>query len=261
MSLTMCVVQKNFIIATSDSAVVYFDIDEEKLQKEGEITFGKMNPTDKVSKKTHLLSNRVVLLATGSSFLTEIMKVELAEKVKESTDLRECSRIAQDILKKMKKGEVENIDKVLKNLSKELNIEIYSDFEKEMSAILSKTGDKVNLSLYLAGFNEDGTAGLVDVIADRYMEPNENGAYPVVIAGHIPGLEEAENNFVNFQKFLSLPVEQRTILNFVNALILVHGAISNESPINVSSDCTLHFLIKDGEVLDYETAIIDTSGL
>lgn len=275
MSLAIGVVQKDFVIATSDTAVTYFPHDEELLEKTGEyVSTGEMIPTDSKSEKTHRISNKVILLSCGSSYLTEIFHVELSSRVKRDDDLSNCRKVSKEVLENLLNRKVYNKEKILSALREKLGIpdeairEMKENFDELVSYLIPASGEinelVTNFTAYLIGFNTDGTTGMVDVRGDSYLNGPKSikSGYPVLIDGHHPGYNKDQRFFSEYQKALILPSKNRNVDNFIQAITLVHAKISSESPVNVSSDCNFHIFTKnDNSNIDYSSFVFDTSPL
>lgn len=240
MSLAMSVIQNDFFIVTSDSAMVGIPYDEKLLEETGEyVTTGEMVSSDFRSEKTHKLSNKVFLLATGTHVLTTALEQELFGLVKGNSDLNECKRIAKKVVTNLRNGKINDTDKVVLELATSLELtDTTEEIEKEIQETLLLI-DKIQFSAYLVGFNKDGTSGLYNILTDDYIETpkGENRGYPIIISGHIPGGDDAPKRYTEFQYDLLLPTGERTILNFIAAMTRIHAQISSESRINVSTDC------------------------
>lgn len=249
MSLALAVVQKNFILASCDSAVTVFDEEDRSI----------MTPTDFKSKKVHRISDKVLLLATGMTALTEIIQVEMEERVKSHDDLHECRKIAKDIFNNMKAGKIANLEKIESNLSVQLNL--HRDLEEEIREALTFIEENpVHFSAYLVGYNDDWTSGLVDIKEDAYIQipEDEEKGYPVVIAGPDPNFSAGPKRS-KYQMALSVPIDERTIERFIDAMVYVHTGITTENQINVSPDCNFHLLFRTEDSIEHTEFAIDTS--
>lgn len=260
MSLALGVALEDLIITTSDSAVVHFEMDEEVFKETGQvIASGEMTATDFKSKKTHKISNKVLLAATGYSAITTTLEIELLERADDFTNLQEAREIAQGILRDIKKKNVKYKDKIIDKLMSEIPVSdhlgrpaLEDDYYNTIAACLDTP---FGLSAYLIGFNEDGTSGLVDIRENNYTESN-NKNYPVFLAGDSTG----RYSFENYMHLLNFPEEQRTFENFINALVTIHAHISwKRKQVNVSADCTFRIFVKNNDHIDYTEFVIDSS--
>lgn len=261
MSFAMVVVQDDFIITTSDLATTYFPKDEEVYKETGELVqSGEMIKTDITSKKTHKLSDKVVLIITGLSVITETLLVELSERVKEDTDLHEMNKLAQEVMSDLRDGKVNHLDKILDNLKEKMpTITEGQDLETgygEMVALL--INEARGLSAYLTGYSDDGTSGLVDIKANEIMTApkDKTKGYPVALVGDTIS-EELHSMYL---QVLNLPSEDRTLNLFMEAMIRVHAHVSFMiDGVNVSPECHFKIFTRDGEQINYSILDFDTS--
>ena len=262
MSLAIGVVQKDFIIASSDSALTMFSCDEEKYEKTGEIVMKEEPIRSEVkSEKVLKLTNKVLLTNCGNLVLTELIISELKYFVKDDYDLKKCSAIAKKVISNIQQGVFLNKDNLFNSLTENYKItsfqlwEMKSDFKTYIDDLLSGAERGNNLirgySMYLLGFNEDGTTGLMDVRIGSYTSgPTDiKKGYPVILEG--PDSRE-------YLQFLNLPIEERTFEGFANRMSLVHARISKDNQVNVSSDCSYNVLMRNGDFIDYSKFSIDT---
>lgn len=254
MSLAIGVVQKDFIIASSDSALTKFSADREE-----------MTETGIKSEKVYKLSNKVLLSKSGNLVLTQLILTELRCHIKDNYDLKKCREVAMKVLSNINNGVILNEEEYFKSLSEDYSFsrgdlrEMRGDLVKYISARLPKTEKATNLvhdfSMYLLGFNEDGTTGLVNVReGDLYMSGpiDKKKGYPAILEG------PSSSDYMNY---LNLPVEQRRPEGFITAFSHIHAAISKENAVNVSTDCNYHLLMKNGDSIDYEKFTYDTAEL
>lgn len=259
MSLAIGVVQKDYIIAASDSSVVEF------LYKDGTIErTGKMIPTDLKSNKVEKISDKVMLLSTGNSLLTKIMKVELKSRVKNNSDLKECMEEATRIFTEMKnKVSPYHLEKILSNF---YEVYKFKANEQTVQRVLDMVNDPVEFTAYLVGFNKNGKTGLFSVHENKYMETPEEEVkgYPVVVAGeqrsYVDDPKYIDDYHNLWKRMLTFPVEERNFENFKNAILLVHAQISKFRK-NVSSDCNFQVLVKENDEIRHAAFTMDTSPL
>lgn len=263
MSLAMAVIQPNFIIASSDTAVTKFPFDEKLYQETGKLEkTDEMIKTDFKSQKTHKLTDQVLMLSVGQSTITETFKVEMLERVSPDHDLQASMTIAKEVLKNMKEGIIPHHKKVLENLSIAWNMtpeEIEEGYWIEL-----KNMDSLQFSASLVGFNADGTSGVYYGATDEYGQTPDDlrKGYHLIIDGHHPGYSKDPKNLSIYQQQLAFKnPEERTIANFTDAMTLVHGRISYESNVNVSSDCHFHVILRTNSGYEYANIPVETSFL
>lgn len=261
MSLAMAVVQKNFIITTSDYAVTFFPMDEDVYNETGEeVPSGEMVATDIREQKAHRISDKVILIATGNSAITETLKVELASYANSDSDLYELKSMAKKVMKDLRSRKVNNLHVILENLKETLPVEDNPDLESDYwETIEWGIDDPRGLSAFLAGFKGDDVSGLVDIRADKLLEVPKGGkSYPVTIIGDTID----HDHFNAYIQALNLPLEYRTIPSFIEALSKIHAHISYvREGVNVSPECHFHILIRQGNQIEYTDFTLDTSKL
>lgn len=270
MSLAIAVVDRNFIVASSDSAVTNFPIDEKKYEEDGErVWTGKMEETSLKSEKIYKLSDKVLLILTGSHALTKIYEAELSNCIKNESDLSDCMIKAKLIIENMRTGKIENRRQIIFNMLREhghndetIDPIHFNLLEEELYKTLDLLGNPTDFSCSLVGFNDDGSSGLYDLNKDFYGESSMDirKGYPFIIMGHHPGYSEDPNNRSVCQKIMTLPPEKRTIDNFINASQYVHALISRDN-INVSSDCNFKVMLRDEKGIEYAEFTVDTKHL
>src|SRR5699024_2490756 len=227
MSVTIAVVKNDFIITTSDLAVTYFKPNEEIYKETGRIEpSNKKIKTNLTSKKTHKVSDKVILISTGYNVITETLLVELNERVKKDADLHEVRVSAKEVMRNIKKGKVNNLDTILNRLKEEIpylkdNPDLVSDY---WATVLDLIDHPKGLSAYLVGFGNDGISGLVDIKANSMARAHKDTSkgYPALVAGE--GLSDEYHEA--YLKSLILPEDNRKIGPFMEAMGKIHAHIS-----------------------------------
>lgn len=277
MSLAISIVQNDFIISSSDSAVTLF-VDERNIDSLRESGFnpklGEMIPTEGKSEKVIPMTDKVFLSTCGNSVLTSVFEIELVNSLQATDDLVVSREVSQRVLNNMMNGYLQHKDKVLLAIKERHNIpdKLFPQLKEQFTHdyfmnILPKSGKVTelvsNFSAYLIGFNNDGTTGMVDIRADSYTEgpKDKKSAYPVLTDGHHPGFNKNVESFSEYQRDLVLPSQYRTLENFIKAITFVHAKISKLSPVNVSADCNFHVLTKSNDEIEHFSFVVDTSVL
>ncbi|MBD7985326.1 hypothetical protein H9649_12070 [Sporosarcina sp. Sa2YVA2] len=246
MSLAMCILQNDYIIACADSAVAYFPDDGEK------------EATQFRSDKIFKLSDKVFFIATGKSILVSILKVELREVLSSNADLIMCMAVAERVLKDLKKGIVRNPEKIIRDLSDKLEMDFHYERDIEPALSLFQKDDYVDMAAYLIGFTDAGRSGMVDIRSSSFVKTPEDSlkGFPLIILGPDDEFNDDADQFSKYQKILIPPIEQRTFDNFMSRMVYVHAQISADNPINVSTDANFQILTKhNGEIMWQETKI------
>lgn len=253
MSLAISVVQDDYIIASSDSAVTYFPYDVEKFIETGEYErIGDMIETDLKSQKVHKVSNHVLLLSVGVNLLTIAVQVELSHLVNRDDNLNDCREKAKTVMRNLREGKPNHPEEIKHKTGNDLKIEEPFEITAPMWKLLD---DDIRFNGYLVGFSEN-VAGMVD-IKDGTLMTVQGNRYPSLIVGEHPGYVKGQEGLTMYQKQLNLPLEHRTAQNYIDAMTLIHGQISYNHK-NVSSDCTFYILQNDKNNTNYASFIRDT---
>lgn len=266
MSLAIGVVQKDFIIASSDSAITIFPdggMGNDKVDKKtDEFTEGNMIKTGIKSEKVYKLTNKVLFSACGNLYLTELIRIEIEQRIEEDYDLEKCRKVAKEVLNSVSNGIILHKRLFIKSMKENYFMSDFQliwmriNFVEYITELLLKAEKANNLiagySAYLLGFNDDGTTGLVNISDGSYSSGpvDIRKGYPAIING--PKWDE-------YMQHLNLPIEQRRPEGFIARIPYIHAAISKEFNVNVSSDCNFHVLMKNGDGIDYEKFTVDTS--
>lgn len=277
MSLSISLVQTNFVISTSDTAITYFantDKDIEFLKSiDIDAKIGEYFKTDGYVEKVFPLTDKVLLSSLGNHLLSRTFEVELANKLSKTDDLQTVRKVAQQTLNNILEMKIENFDSIIESVSKTLRLHddesqsLEDDFYEILKRLLPKTKKPADLnrdfSIYIFGFNDDGTTGMVDIRADKYLPGPKDieSGYPLVLDGAAPGFSRDPDKYSDHQLALILPPEYRTVENFIKAITYVHGDISKNHPINVSTDCVFHILANVNSEIEYHKFTIDTSDI
>lgn len=254
MSIAIAVLQDDFIIASSDSAVTIWD----KEESDTEYASKRIGVN---SEKVSRITDKVFFLSCGNVLTTNLIEAELNYSLGRHYDMKKCIEIAKEAMDNIHKGIFRN-KKGLINLLKERYqmteddlIDLRLDFEGCVNEVLQESKSANNLvighSAYLIGFNAEGRAGIYDIKRGTYNEASEDKAkgYPGVVEG--PHSKE-------YLRLLNLPANERDILSFANRMTLIHSDACLNNPINISPDCNFHLLQKEGKEIKYVYYQFDT---
>lgn len=227
-----------FVFITSDSRVIkqrYGLSDFERI--------GNSEKTDITCEKAIKLTDFVLFSSGGNSMVGDIVEAELKARVKQDYDLAECTRILEDIIQEFRKKKGQrNIWGLLDKSSLSLNFLDVQDL----------------FGICMVGFYKNGRTGMTTfgsgegTIPQEIITPDE--AYPTFMFAPTKDYQE-----MNRQMF-GLPIEQRSLNNFLNTAAIVHACVSYVQTDAVSPDCNMYVLLKsrDKTVPEYITEIVDT---
>lgn len=263
MSLVIGVVQTDFIIASSDTAVTIWSYDKEEARRTGEcVETEEVIDAGVKSEKVIKLTDKVLITTCGSLVLTELIFSEMQYYIKDYYDLKQCREVAKKVMSNINKGVFLNKQNFFNALLEKYNMnyfqirEIKKDFNAYIQNLLS-LASKVNklitsFAMYLLGFNDDGSSGLVDVSNGTLMNGpvNKKEAFPIVLNGP---------DIIDYLQSLNLPIEERNIEGFVNRMSALHAQISKDNQVNVSSDCNYHILMRSEDGIIHQKITFDTS--
>jgi hypothetical protein len=239
MTLILSMAYKDeFVFITSDSRVVkqtYGVVDFERI--------GKPKKVDISCEKATKLTDFVILSSGGNSMVGDLIEAEMKARAKPNSDLTECTVILKEIIEEFRKKKGKrNIKGLLDKPSLSLNFLDVDDY----------------FGCCMVGFYKNGGTGMVTFgsgegnVPQEIVSPEEG--YPAFIFAPTKDYQE-----MNRQMF-SLDHDKRTLNNFLNAAVIVHGSISYVQSDAVSPDCNMYILLKnpDKSVPDYISQAIDT---
>lgn len=224
-----------FILVSNDSKVTMQMYNAKTLEP----SFDKITETNLTREKVYLVTNKVLLSATGYMDAGKVVEKELYKRVSPDNDLAECADILQNLIFELKAGLIHDLS------------------EKETNSIRFLKGDS-GFTCNLFGFFHDGMTGIVDYnitesdIGFDISKSSMVKGYPAIIQS-----PEPEKDRGNFNKYLSLPKEEQKLDNFVNQFVTIHAHLSSIYK-GVSTDCNFHVLHNDGNTINYYKHTVET---
>lgn len=220
MTLIMGIAYKDqFVMMSSDSKVTSQMYKSDYNTTEGDIA--EVGQT--IQPKVRVLTNNVLIALGGIVETGEAVLAELQEKIQPEDSLQVCSDILTEVIAD------------LWEQRKPQNPLFPQQYRKDASLNFLHTS---NFGCYLLGFFENGNAGCVKWNpVKQEVETTEVNTAEAPAVSFIFSPDVQKNT--DYISWMNLPAVEQSLENFAEQLALIHGKLSHDDQVSISSDFNL----------------------